>query len=160
MSAARAIFGLLGANEMTLIRGLVRISGSLRPRRHDPDILYGAAFKHPPEVRLALETPRRHVDDIVEDLQFPASDKGPFKNKFRFCWRLFGLLARRERRASPQRSVRSEKRSQQAKEPQPGGAGRRRGLFFLAPRAQPPYGGWSLLPPRIWPHGAPPQIGR
>src|SRR6266545_7387886 len=58
--------------------------------------------------------------------------KGPFKNKFRFCWRLFGLLARRERRAYPQRSVRSEQRSQQAKEPQPAGAGRRRARGFVA----------------------------
>ena len=85
--------------------------------------------------------------------------KGPFKNKFRFCWRLFGLLARRERRAYPQRSVRIEQRSQQAKEPQPGGAGRRRAICFLARRSQPHGGGCSLLAPRIWPDGAPARIG-
>src|SRR5437879_13808230 len=85
--------------------------------------------------------------------------KGPFKNKFRFCWRLFGLLARRERRAYPQRSVRSEQRSQQAKEPQPGGAGRLRAICFVARRSQPHCGGWSLLAPRIWPDGAPAKRG-
>src|SRR5439155_2028726 len=72
------------------------------------------------------------------------SAKGSFKNKFRFCWRLFGLLARRERRAYPQRSVRSEQRSQQAKEPQLGGAGRRRAICFVARRSQPRFGGCSL----------------
>src|SRR5437899_1717656 len=83
--------------------------------------------------------------------------KGPFKNKFRFCWRLFGLLARRERRAYPQRSVRSEQRSQQAKEPQPGGAGRRRAICFVAVGHSPTVGdapssrlasGPTALPPK------------
>ena len=56
------------------------------------------------------------------------------------------MLARRERRAYPQRSVRSEQRSPQAKEPQPGGAGRRRAICFVASRSQPHCGG--MLPPR------------
>ena len=43
------------------------------------------------------------------------SSMGPFKNKFLFCWRLFGLLARHERGACPKWPVTSEKRSQQAK---------------------------------------------
>src|SRR3989475_13160205 len=93
---------------------------------------------------------------ISQELQ---ATMGPFKNKFRFCWRLFGLLARRERRAYPQRSVRSEQRSQQAKEPQPGGAGRGRAICFVVRRSQPPYGGCSLPAPRIWAVGAPAQIG-
>src|SRR2546425_12937231 len=92
---------------------------------------------------------------ISQELQ---ATMGSFKNKFRFCWRLFGLLARRERRAYPQRSVRSEQRSQQAKEPQPGGAGRRRGICFGARRAQPPRGGCSPLAPPLLARRAPPQI--
>jgi hypothetical protein len=53
---------------------------------------------------------------------YPGSCKGPCKNNFQFCWRQFGLLARRERRAYPQRYVRSEQRSQEAKGAQPTGA--------------------------------------
>src|SRR2546427_9074172 len=97
------------------------------------------------------------VANSAQNPGFAEHVKGPFKNKFRFCWRLFGLLARRERRAYPQRSVRSEQRSQQAKEPQPGGAGRRRAICFVARRSQPPYGGGSLLAPPILPDRAPAQ---
>src|SRR6266581_1666978 len=49
--------------------------------------------------------------DYAAPYQFPPGNekrgvgghphKGLFKNKFRFCWRLFGCLARRERRAYP-----------------------------------------------------------
>src|SRR2546427_10501137 len=84
------------------------------------------------------------VANSAQNPGFAEHVKGSFKNKFRFCWRLFGLLARRERRAYPQRSVRSEQRSQQAKEPQLGGAGRRRAICFVARRSQPRFGGCSL----------------
>src|SRR5262245_924077 len=42
---------------------------------HDPDILHGAAFEHPTEMGLALETACRNVNEVVDNLQLPASNK-------------------------------------------------------------------------------------
>jgi hypothetical protein len=71
------------------IHGRIDGASPRRPRRHDPDVLHGTSFKHPPEVSLALDLQRRDVaPPIVEDLKFPAADQPAVDV------RLFGNLQR------------------------------------------------------------------
>src|SRR5208283_4253245 len=55
---------------------LVRVRRALRTPGHDPGVLNGASFEHPPKVRLALNTERGDIDSsVMANIQFPASYK-------------------------------------------------------------------------------------
>src|SRR5437870_1773439 len=85
--------------------------------------------------------------------------KGLLKNKFRFCWRLFGCLARRERRAYPP-GVCKERATTPDSQTAPalrGGAAP--GHLLRCSSVTAHWRGCSLLAPRIWPGGAPAKIG-
>src|SRR5438132_3176106 len=86
-------------------------------------------------------------------------NKGLLKNKFRFCWRLFGCLARRERRAYPL-GVCKERATTPDSQTAPalrGGAAP--GHLLRCSSVTAHWRGCSLLAPRIWPGGAPAKIG-
>src|SRR5437899_9587175 len=91
--------------------------------------------------------------------------KGLLKNKFRFCWRLFGCLARRERRAYPP-AVCKERATTPDSQTAPalrGGAAP--GHLLRCSSVTAHWRGCSWVPvrkhlaPRIWPGGAPAKIG-
>src|SRR5438128_11926061 len=90
---------------------------------------------------------------------------GLFKNKFRFCWPLFGCLARRERRAYPP-AVCKERATTPDSQTAPalrGGAAP--GHLLRCSSVTAHWRGCAWLPvrkhlaPRIWPGGAPAKIG-
>jgi hypothetical protein len=58
------------------VHSLVQASSPIRTPGHDPDILQGAAFEHPAEVRLTLDAVRGHVPSpIAVDIQLPTPDQ-------------------------------------------------------------------------------------
>src|SRR5437870_12990763 len=83
--------------------------------------------------------------------------KGLLKNKFRFCWRLFGCLARRERRAYPSGVCKERATTPDSQTAPALRGGRRLAICFVARRSQPTGGdapssrlasGQAALPPK------------
>src|SRR5258708_31920087 len=52
---------------------LVRLADSIGSVRHDPYVLYRAAFQHPGGVYLGFETAGADVHPIMADIEIPAS---------------------------------------------------------------------------------------
>src|SRR5438128_10026600 len=87
------------------------------------------------------------------------SCKGLLKNKFRFCWRLCGCLARRERRAYPSWVCKERATTPDSQTAPALRGGAAPGHLLRCSSVTAHWRGCSFLAPRIWPGGAPAQIG-
>src|SRR5437667_3774472 len=123
-------------------------------------ILHAQAFtRHP---RLTMQTPTtaqlRTAIEVLKKLG-ERIDKGLLKNKFRFCWRLFGCLARRERRAYPSWVCKERATTPDSQTAPALRGGAAPGHLLRCSSVTAHWRGCSLLAPRIWRGGAPAKIG-
>ena len=119
------------------------------------------ARKNPPTPRLGQgKSMKRTSGRTRQSTSPPLLSKGLFKNYFRFCWRLFGLVARREGGSVFAAILdRSSNNASMPKSPSPQGRGGTGPSASLLVSRRSTQGISSFLAPRRWPGGAPAKIG-